>query len=246
MEALNAQFDTIASVIGSLVPADVRYDCENCDDTGWALDAETHRPNGRRCECATERRAARLRTWQAAEVDRLNDVISGRVDLSKTQPRPYMADIGNKSVWLHGTAGRGKTHCAAWMIKQAITSAQAPFDWGWYPIRKLISAWKDQHSELVELKIEALTTIRQVTRCELLVIDDIDKIGTITAAREEELYGLIDELHGKKPQPQLIVTSQHDIDGFCDRMSREALFIRSQGKGPVQRRLHEICREVKV
>lgn len=247
METLNAErVETLASVLSGMTPVDIKYDCDNCDDTGWALDPETHRPNGRRCECAKDRRAARLRNWQAAETERLESLISGRVDLKNTQPRSYMADMGNGSVWLHGVAGLGKTHCAAWMIKRAIMSAENPFEWGWYPIRKLLSAWKNQYSDIVDLKIEALTTMRHVTRCEVLVIDDIDKIGTITAAREEELYALIDDMHGRKPEPQLIVTSQHDIDGFCDRMTREALFIRTQGKGPVQRRLKEICEEVHV
>jgi len=233
--------DLTAAIMG-LKPADVRYDCENCDDTGFALDPETHRPNGRACECTKERRAARLRNWKASELERLAGIISERVDLAKTERRPYMS-IGTESVWLHGVAGKGKTHFAAWKIQQAITSAENDFVWGWYPIRELLRAWKDQHSDLIDLKMSALKTVWDVQKCEILVIDDIDKIGTITAAREEELYGLIDEVHGRKAQ--MIVTSQHSIDEFCERMNREALFMK-QGKGPIQRRLHEICKEIKI
>lgn len=232
----------ITKAIGSLTPAQIVYDCENCDDTGFALDPVTHRPNGYRCECAKERKEARLKSWRVSELDKLGNLVSGRVDLANTTRRPYMAET-TQSVWLHGIAGKGKTHCAAWMIQQAILSAQNNFVWGWYEIRKLIAAWKNQHSDFIDLKIDALTTLNHVLRCEILVIDDIDKIGTITAAREEELYGLIDEIHGKRSQ--LIVTSQNSIDEFCGRMQREALFM-EQGKGPVQRRLKEICKEIQI
>lgn len=232
----------LTAAIMAIKPVDINYDCENCDDTGFALDPVTHRPNGTRCECTKERRAANLRAWKASELERLGGMVSGRVDLAKTQSRPYMT-TGTDSLWLHGIAGKGKTHFAAWIIQQAIQSAEIDFTWGWYEIRKLIAAWKNQHSELVDLKIEALTLLNHVLKCEILVIDDIDKIGTITAAREEELYGLIDEIHGKRAQ--LIVTSQNTIDEFCGRMQREALFM-EQGKGPVQRRLKEICKEIKI
>jgi len=227
----------ITAAIMDIKPVAVQYQCENCDDTGFALDPETHRPTGKRCECAKERRAARLRRWKVEQLDRLNTLISGRVDLSNTDPRPYMQRPQNQSLWLYGVARRGKTHYAAWLIKQAIESAENDFVWGWYPIREIIKAWKDQYSDIIDLKMSALKTVWDVQKCEILVIDDIDKIGTITAAREEEFYGLIDDMHGRRVQ--LIVTSQHSIDAFCSRMTREALFM-AEGRGPISGRLHEI------
>lgn len=243
METLTAS--EIESAIGSLTPADVRYECENCDDTEFALDPETHRPNGLRCECAKERRAANLARWKVAEVDRLRKLISERVDIDKTTPRGYMAEIrDSKSLWLHGAAGNGKTHCAAWVIKRAIETADNPFQWGWYRIRKLADAWQNQYSEFGDVKFDALQILKRLESDEIVIIDDIDKIGTITAAREEEFFGLIDSIHERRAQ--LIITSQNDIDSFCDRMSREKMFIQRDGKGPQQRRLHEICRQIEV
>lgn len=242
-DSLKKAAHSIDQALAALTPYPVEYACPRCDDTGYIYDFEQHRIVSR-CECSRERRAARLREWKAEQQVRLAKLISGRVDLSKTVRRGYMDTIGQQSVWLYGPAGNGKTHCAAWLIEQAILSAENPFDWGWYPIRKLIDAWRKQYDEIVDLRIEALTIMRNLEREEIVVIDDIDKIGTLTAAREEEFFNLIDSLHGRKVQ--LIVTSQSNIDAFCARMSGEALYIKRDKIGPQQRRLKEICKEIRL
>lgn len=243
MTSVASMGSSIDAALKALPISSPEYNCERCEDSGYIYDFESHRLLGR-CECAKERRAARLEAWRSEELARLTGLVSGRVDLSKTARRGYMAGVGTQSVWLSGAAGKGKTHFAAWIIEQAIQSAENPFDWGWYPIRKLVDAWRSQYDDIVDRRIEALTVMSQVERQEIIVIDDIDKIGTITAAREEEFFNMIDSIHGRKAQ--LIVTSQSGIDSFCSRMSGEALFIKRDKIGPQQRRLKEICKEITI
>jgi len=243
VKSIGNEIDALLHGIASKRTTVPVYQCNRCEDSGYIFDFETRTLLGR-CECEKERRAEKLATWRETALERLRGLVSERVDLAKTQRRTYMTDIGTQSIWLHGRAGSGKTHCAAYYIEQAINTADAPFEWGWYPIRKLVDAWRSQYDDFVDMRIEALTILRQLEREEIIVIDDIDKIGTITSAREEEFFNLIDSIHGRKAQ--LIVTSQNDIDIFCDRMSREALLIRRDGIGPQQRRLKEICKEIRL
>lgn len=243
MTSVASMGSSIDAALKALWTSSPEYNCERCEDSGYIYDFASHKIVGR-CECVKERRAARLENWRASELERLRSVVSGRVDLATTTRRGYMSGVGMQSVWLSGAAGKGKTHFAAWIIEQAIQTAESPFEWGWYPIRKLVDAWRSQYDEIVDRRIEALTIMSQVERQEIIVIDDIDKIGTITAAREEEFFNLIDSIHGRKAQ--LIVTSQSSIDGFCSRMSGEALFIKRDTIGPQQRRLKEICKEIKI
>jgi hypothetical protein len=86
--------------------------------------------------------------------------------------------------------------------------------------------------------------MRALDTADVIVINDIDKIGKMTEAREEHFFDLIDKMHSRAAV--FLVPANIGISEFCQRMGNEGLFMRRDGIGPMQRRLEELCTQIKV
>lgn len=228
---------------GAEPSSDMSYDCDKCDDTTYIFDHELGKVTGR-CDCYTKRVAKEHELWQIRQVMELNNLAGKHIDLKATRPHPLSSGAIPQGVWLHGKAGNGKTHIAAWVVAKRINESPRPFKWIWTPIKPLLTAWSDRYAPEKDIREEAHETIRKLRGCELVALDDIDKIGTITSAREEAFFELLDDLYCRGAY--LIVTSQSNILDFCKRMPHESAFIQRDGQGPQQRRLEAICKQIPI
>ncbi|MDZ7343127.1 MAG: ATP-binding protein [candidate division KSB1 bacterium] len=232
-------FDAKDTLIFTSTP-NISYECDACEDSGYVFDMETRQLMP--CHCAAQRRAAELERWKAQQRLELRKTISQRIDLDKTRLPGFPLPQGG--AWLYGRAGAGKTHLAAYMLMRFIELAREKVSWCFHPVRALLDAWVRQYSDDGEMRSQAIGFLSRLASCRVVVIDDIDKISRITPAREEGFYTLFDTLHSRGAT--LVVTSQVSIDDFCKRMPSEAEYMKRDGVGPQQRRLRELCREVRL
>jgi hypothetical protein len=130
------------------------------------------------------------------------------------------------------------------MVARKIDQAKQPFTWSWFKARDIFKAWVDQYSDDSQLRYNARDVAYALNSHDLIVIDDLDKTGRITQAREEHLFEMIDGIYSRNAA--LIIPANITINEFCARMEGEDLFIKRDGIGPQQRRLRDICKEVKV
>jgi predicted ATPase len=182
--------------------------------------------------------------WKIDQVAELQKRIGIKVDLSNTRPHILMGKDLPRAIWLHGKSGGGKTHMMAWAIREKIKKAPLKTKWVWVTIRPLIAAWSGQYSPETDVRIEAMSLIRTVRDAAIVGLDDVDKIGTITPAREEAFFDMFDDIYNKGVC--LMVSSQFSIQEFCMRMPNEKMFTERDGIGPQTRRLLDICEQIKV
>lgn len=97
---------------------------------------------------------------------------------------------------------------------------------------------------LTDLRGHFARPLEYLARCRVVVINDIDKIGKMTEAREEHFFDLIDGMHSR--DAEFLVPSNISLNDFCLRMGGEDLFIKRDGLGPMQRRLRELCKQIHV
>lgn len=230
----------IERAIGSLTIE--KPDCPVCEDSGYIWNHEERRVEGR-CECHKDQQAKRLVEWKRAQTYRLKSILLPKIDLTKTVKRPWYSELPeNGGVWLSGPADKGKTHAAGWIVARKIEQAKAPFTWSWFKAREIFKAWVDQYSDDPNARYSARDVAYALNSYDLIVIDDLDKTGRITQAREEHLFEMLDGIYSR--QAELIVPANITLNEFCSRMEGEDLFIKRDGIGPQQRRLKDICKEV--
>lgn len=197
------------------------------------------------CKCREAERAENLKWWRDGEIDKLKKLLMPRINLANTEPRPWHKDLPESGgVWISGKAGNGKTHAAGLMVSRHIKKSGIGFKWSWFKARQIFEAWVNQYSDDYQTKRNALDLIHCLKFHPVIVIDDFDKMGKITQAREEHLFDLIDSIHSRGAD--LIIPANITIDSFCQRMENESGFIKRDGIGPVQRRLKDICKEVRT
>lgn len=230
----------LIEILNKFETSEAKHSCDLCEDDGYVFDQNTRKITA--CTCTAKKNNTELQSWKAEQKSALKKTISQRIDIDKTKLPSFPLPSGG--AWLYGKAGTGKTHLAAYMLANLIDAAEKKVSWCFHPVRSLLDAWVQQYSEYSEIRTAALALMSQLSACKLVVLDDIDKISRITPAREEELYSLFDTLHSRNAT--LIVTSQISIDEFCRRMPHEAEYIRRDGIGPQQRRLKEMCKEIKL
>lgn len=219
-------------------------DCEVCEDSGYIWNHEERRVEGL-CECHKEQQARRLTEWKRAETYRIKSILLPKIDLTRTEKRAWYSEMPQSGgVWMSGPADKGKTHSAGWMVAKKIQEAKQPFTWSWFKAREIFKAWVDQYSDDPSERYTAKDVAYALSSHDLIVIDDIDKTGRITQAREEHLFEMIDGIYSRNAQ--LIIPANITINEFCARMEGEDLFIKRDGIGPQQRRLRDICKEIKV
>lgn len=221
-----------------------KADCDVCSDSGYLWNETERRIEGR-CECQKDMQAKRLAEWKKSETYRLKSILLPKIDLTRTDKKPWYPQLPESGgVWLSGPADEGKTHAVGWMLAKKISEAKRPFLWSWFKSRQILEAWKDQYDDSWEKKGAAREVMNALKLHDVIVIDDIDKTGKITQAREEHLFDMIDGIYARGAE--LLVPSNIDLDTFCHRMENEDLFMRRDGVGPVQRRLRDICTQVKL
>jgi len=217
--------------------------CPVCDDSGYVWDAVEHRILSR-CECQKDEQAKRLAEWKKHETYKLKSILLPQIDLTTTKKKPWYDKLPESGgVWLSGAPDEGKTHAVGWMLARKIDQAKAPFQWVWFSAHQVFKAWVNQY-ESGEIKYAAGDVINKLEFCKVIVIDDFDKTGRITQAREEELFALIDSIYRRGAE--LLVPSNIDIQTFCSRMESETALFKQSGVGASQRRLNKVCAEIKL
>lgn len=218
--------------------------CDACGDSGYLWDEINHRIIGP-CECSGQKRAEALTTWKREETRRLKSILLPKINLVDTKKKPWYPKLPEHGgVWLSGPADAGKTHAVGWMLAKKIDQATRPFAWAWFGARQVLEAWSGQYSEDWESRDKARGVMQALATASVIVLNDIDKIGKVTQAREEHFFDLFDSIHSR--DAELLVPSNVTIDEFCRRMDNEDMFIRRDGIGPMQRRLKEVCKEIKL
>lgn len=219
--------------------------CSGCGDgSGYLWSAEENRIVGL-CECHATQKARRLAEWKREETVRLKAILLPRIDLTATDKKPWYPRLPETGgAWISGPAEAGKTHAAGWMVAKRIKESARTFTWSWFSARQIFQAWSDQYADEYERRSGAKSVMHALTTSELIVINDFDKTGKITQAREEQMFDMIDSIHSRGAA--LIVPSNVTIDEFCRRMDNEDMFIKRDGRGPQERRLKEICKEIKL
>jgi DNA replication protein DnaC len=224
----------------TVVPAE----CSVCADSGYIWNHEEHRIEGL-CECHKDQQAKRLVEWKRAQTYLLKSILLPKIDLTRTEKRAWYSELPQKGgVWLSGPADKGKTHAAGWMVAKKIQEAKQPFTWSWFKAREIFKAWVDQYSDDPSERYTAKDVAYALSSHDLIVIDDLDKTGRITQAREEHLFEMFDGIYSR--QAELIVPANITLTEFCSRMEGEDMFIKRDGIGPQQRRIRDICKEVKI
>lgn len=197
------------------------------------------------CGCREAARAENLKWWRDGQIEKLKKILMPRIDLTATEKREWHKDLPESGgVWISGKAGNGKTHAAGWIVARHIKKSGQDFKWSWFKARQIFEAWVNQYSDDYQTKRNALDLMHCLKSHPVIVIDDFDKMGKITQAREEHLFDLIDSIHSRGAA--LIIPANITIDSFCQRMENESGFIKRDGIGPVQRRLKDICKEVRT
>lgn len=183
--------------------------------------------------------------WKLQETRRLKSILMPQINLAQTKKYPWYAQLPEKGgVWLSGPADVGKTHAVGWILARKIDRAVSPFRWAWYGARQVLEAWSGQYSDDWDSRDRARGVMHALAHASVIVLNDIDKIGKMTHAREEQFFDLFDGIYSRGAE--LLVPSNVTIDEFCRRMENEDIFIRRDGIGPIQRRIKKICKEIIV
>lgn len=215
-------------------------------DNGQLFSESLRRVVGQ-CACYPERAAAELKRWKSQQINVLKGLLLPRIDLTKTNTESkkwYKKLPESGGVWMHGVTGEGKSHAAGWLLAKRIKESKRKFSWSWYSIREIMAAWSEQYSEDTRVKREAWAVMGRLEWDDMIVIDDADKTGAFTKAREEHFYDFINTAHAKCKE--LIFTANIGIAEFCDKMDDERAKARRDGVGPIQRRIREMCKEVQT
>lgn len=219
--------------------------CDGCGDGSGYLWSETeHRVIGY-CECHAAQKSKRLIEWKRAETQRLKTILLPRINLAETVKRdfwPQLPETGG--LWISGPAEIGKTHAVGWMVAKRINDAQKPFSWSWFSARQIFEAWTNQYADEFDKRSAAREVMNALSRHDLIIVNDFDKMGKVTEARQEHLFDMIDGIHQRGAA--LLAPCNVTINEFCERIGNENLFINRDGIGPIQRRLKDICKEVKL
>lgn len=186
-----------------------------------------------------------LSAWKSAEIKKLKERMK-RFDLENTIPHPKIKPItfGGKGMWLWGETNQGKTHISGWAMMSLIQSASKPFVWGRVSIKDMFNTWEHIRSDIEDLRQEAYEELMRVRRLEAVILEDLDKAGNFTPAREEELFSMIDKFYERGVK--VFVNANYSIKDFCAlKLPSDAKLKRRDGLTPMERRFGvDLCDEI--
>lgn len=152
---------------------------------------------------------------------------------------------GKKWPWLMGRTGQGKTHYSGYLLKNLIQYSTKRFKWVRLTMKDFLDVLELKRSDDKGERQWAREMQERIEEADAIVMNDIGKVGNLTASRQEEIFAFADFAYerGKK----VMVTSNGSIADFCAGFNHEEKTLRDRdGIAPIQRRFMDLCEEVKV
>lgn len=152
---------------------------------------------------------------------------------------------GKKWPWLMGRTGQGKTHYSGYLLKNLIQHSTKRFKWVRLTMKDFLDVLELKRSDDKGERQWAREMQERIEEADAIVMNDIGKVGNLTASRQEEIFAFADFAYerGKK----VMVTSNGSIADFCNGFNHEEKALRDRdGIAPIQRRLMDLCDEIKV
>ncbi len=195
------------------------------------------------CECRRHKLLADWKQRQIAEVR----LVFKKFDLDNTvsDPKIPLLHWGKKWPWLMGRTGQGKTHYSGYLLKQLIQSSNKRFKWVRLTMKDFLDVLELKRSDDKGERQWAREMQERIDEADAVFMNDIDKVGNLTASRQEELYSLADTCYEKGKK--LCVSSNGSIADFCMGFNHGEKALRDRdGLAPIQRRFMDLCEEIKV
>jgi len=215
------------------------YECQTCEDTGFQIDEKINKLQY--CGCVINRDKAKL-------LKKLSECLPGNINLDTHEKREYQHSAkkllkpdADRGIWIHGATGTGKTHLLAMALRTRIEKLPYLVEFKWLKAKALLNLWLDQYGDN---KAKAKAEIESIFDVNVIVLDDIDKIGNFTESRESEFFSMLDRLRDMKKI--VYATSQFSIKEFCGKMPVEREVSRRDGMGPIEKRFNDLCQEIKI
>jgi len=214
-------------------------DCVICGDSGLEVNREENTcwP----CECALKKDKQTILRKLLRELPENINLSGHEKRANQHEAKKFLGTEASKGIWIHGKTDMGKTHLLAMAVRNRILNLPYLIDFKWMKTKKLLDLWVEQYGDNKKKAKEELENIFSV---HVIVLDDIDKTGTMTESRESEFFHLVDTLRDKGRI--VYASSQYSIEEFCDRMPKEREVTRRDGMGPIAKRFKDLCEEIKI
>lgn len=248
-----------ATTMNNLKPTEFEYKCkyktnqhpDGCQDTETAFLYMGNDKPLQRCQCFWERIKTKRLEYFYSILPKKYDIRNHEIredqltiiDSLLPEKVNGMYDEIEKGCWLYGKSGFGKTHLIYFMLEKLIKhSTGEPITFIIVKSKQLFDLWSDKYGDS---RSESKQKLYEIFSKDIIIIEEIDKVGQMTQAREAEVFDMLNESSEKKKI--IYVTAQISIKEYCRMFPSE---IRHQeiesGKGPRENRLVELCDEIKA
>jgi DNA replication protein DnaC len=206
-------------------PAGARCPFEECDGSGFVVDAEAR--TTRECRCRPQRIAqAKARRLSAVIPKRYRDVSFDRPPVTLIDPlrvsevRRYVANLqdnlaAGRGLWLTGDVGTGKTTLAMLISKAALERGHSV---AIYSLPRLLAELRKTFDESSEMKY--LQLLDGLASVDLLHVDDVGAERTSEWVLEQ-LYSIVNDRY--EEQRALLLTTNLRPDELVEQIGERTV-----------------------
>lgn len=217
----------------------LEYDC----NSGRIFDIENKKQTGF-CDCYYKK-------LRDIELMRLDKMFPSKITKAEHVKMPHQRDFAKsimpdkkgqfyekpeKGVCVYGASGRGKTHMIYKYLQTMIQGMETAPSIIVKTADDLLKLWRKQYNED---SYEAEKELNNLTKCDFLVLDNLDWIGTVTEAKQQEIFALFNKL--EYSDTLVYVTLNLSLEEFSDLFPTN-----KNGNHSIMNRIKEQCNIVDI